>query len=64
MDSTAVHYALATGNGLPIKQNIILQDLCEKWYKIKAERGHTLVTLWVTSMENLADPLSWGLLAT
>jgi hypothetical protein len=62
-DSTVAYYTLSTGKGYTFRHNVWLQALYIKWFQIKMDRGHGLVLRWVPSQANLADPVSWGVLA-
>jgi hypothetical protein len=63
-DSTIVYYTLVKGTGKTLRQSLRLQNLyCTMW-KIKIQAGHCLITRWVPSADNLADPLSRGVHAS
>jgi ribonuclease HI len=57
-DSSVVYYTLVKGTGQTLCQSLRLQNLYCNMFKIKIQAGHGLVTRWVPSAENLADPLS------
>jgi hypothetical protein len=57
-DSSVVYYVLTTGKVYTIRNNVWLQALYVRRFKIKLDRGHGLVVRWEPSQANLADPVS------
>jgi ribonuclease HI len=62
-DSSIVYCSLARGTGLTLRRNVLLQNLYIGWLFNKVKSGHGLVVRWLPSEENLADPLSRGVLS-
>jgi hypothetical protein len=63
-DSSIVYHSLCQGSGITLCQNPILKELYVTWLMNKMNTGHGLVVQWVPSEQNLADPLSRGVLSS
>jgi ribonuclease HI len=64
-DSSIVFYSLSRGTGLTLRRDPLLKNLYIRvtWLVNKENSGHGLVVRWLPSEENLADPLSRGVLS-
>jgi hypothetical protein len=62
-DSSSVYHSLVRGPRLTLRTFEILKNLYAVMIINKQKSGHGLVVSWVPSAENMADPLSRGVLA-
>jgi ribonuclease HI len=62
-DSSVVYYTLVKETGLTLRASSLLQDLFVHMWYLKNKAGHGLVVWWIPSKQNLADPLTRGVLA-
>jgi hypothetical protein len=63
MDSAVVYHTQNKGTGSTLRYSLLLKNLYVQRMINKLKSGHGLVVRWVPSAENLADPLSRGVLA-
>jgi hypothetical protein len=61
-NSAVVYHTLLKGTGTTVRYSVLLQNLYIQYYMNKVKSGHGLVVRWVPSEDNLADPLSRGVL--
>jgi hypothetical protein len=62
-DSAVVYHTLNKGAGSTLRYSTLLKNLYIQYLINKVKSGHGVVVPWVPSAENLADPLSRGVLA-
>jgi hypothetical protein len=59
-DSTIVYHTLVKGKGWTLRASPLLQNRYVQMYRMLNKAGHCLVTRWIPSDRNLADPLTRG----